>query len=90
MKKKLIFSTQFKRDFKHYRNRPDFLQIINGVFQMLEYGIPLPPEMLPHKLVGNYRGCMECHVENDTLLIWVDEKNNTIRMLRLGSHSELF
>lgn len=57
---------------------------------MLEDGVPIPPEMRPHKLVGNYKGCMECHVENDTLLIWIDETNDTILLLRLGSHSELF
>lgn len=33
---------------------------------------------------------MECHVENDTLLIWIDENENLIRLIRFGSHSELF
>lgn len=33
---------------------------------------------------------MECHVEGDFLLIWIDEASNTIGVLRLGSHSELF
>ena len=33
---------------------------------------------------------MECHIENDTLLIWIDEELNIIKLLRLGSHSELF
>lgn len=34
---------------------------------------------------------MECHVERDFLLIiWIDEASNTIGVLRLGSHSELF
>ena len=33
---------------------------------------------------------MECHIENDTLLIWFDKNNNTIELVRLGSHSELF
>lgn len=33
---------------------------------------------------------MECHVENDTLLIWFDKENGIIELVRLGSHSELF
>ena len=41
-------------------------------------------------LTGNYSGCMECHVEGDFLLIWIDETNKRIGVLRLGSHSELF
>lgn len=41
-------------------------------------------------LTGNYAGCMECHIDGDFLLIWIDEAENTIGILRLGSHSELF
>jgi len=26
----------------------------------------------PHMLKGDYQGCMECHVENDFLLVWID------------------
>ena len=33
---------------------------------------------------------MECHIENDTLLIWFDKNNNVIELVRLGSHFELF
>lgn len=33
---------------------------------------------------------MECHIQGDYLLIWLDEKNDVIELVRLGSHSELF
>ena len=33
---------------------------------------------------------MECHIENDTLLIWLDKTENLIKLVRLGTHSELF
>ena len=41
-----------------------------------------------HPLTGEFRGCMECHVESDFLLIWVDD--DYIEVVRIGSHSELF
>ena len=44
----------------------------------------------PHELTGNYKGCMECHVGNDFLLIWIDTSKDVIEVIRLGSHSELF
>ncbi|MDE5821650.1 MAG: type II toxin-antitoxin system YafQ family toxin [Paramuribaculum sp.] len=44
----------------------------------------------PHPLTGNYRGHMECHVENDTLLIWWDKESDIIKLVRFGTHSELF
>ena len=48
------------------------------VFRMLENEIELPPEYKAHKLIGNYKGCLECHVEGDFLLIWIDENTGII------------
>lgn len=66
------------------------MESLTAVVSLLENGLPIPAVMRPHKLVGNYRGCMECHIENDTLLIWIDFNVNMIKLLRFGSHSELF
>ena len=30
----------------------------------------LPPEYKPHPLKSNYKGCMECHITSDWLLVW--------------------
>jgi addiction module RelE/StbE family toxin len=32
----------------------------------------------------------EAHIESDLLLIWHDVDENTIALLRIGSHSKLF
>lgn len=37
-------------------------------------------------LSGDYAGHMECHVENDFLLIWIDDE--VVKLVRLGSHSD--
>lgn len=39
-------------------------------------------------LSGDYKGCMEYHVENDLLLVWID--GDIINLVRIGNHSELF
>lgn len=41
-------------------------------------------------LSGDYSGYMECHIENDFLLIWIDETTEIVKLVRIGSHSELF
>ena len=51
---------------------------------------PIPAEYRPHMLIGDYTGHMECHIENDFLLIWYDKDADVIKLIRLGSHSELF
>lgn len=87
---KVVRTTQFKRDIKHYMHNREAIEGLTAVVSLLENGLPIPAVMRPHKLTGNYKGCMECHIENDTLLIWIDMVANEIKLLRFGSHSELF
>jgi mRNA interferase YafQ len=81
---------QFKKDLKHYLNQPKKLHKLYELVDLMRNGEPIPAEYRPHILVGNYAGHMECHIESDFLLIWIDETANIIKLIRLGSHSELF
>ena len=47
----------------------------------------VPNEYKPHLLIGNYKGFMECHIENDFLIIWFDEDADIIKLVRLGLHT---
>lgn len=60
------------------------------MLKLLKNEQPIPAEYQPHMLHGNYQGCMECHIQGDFLLIWIDPDTNIIELVRLGSHSELF
>ena len=88
--KTIKYSSQFKKDFKKYRNDKAKVEKLLDVFRMLENEIELPEKYKLHKLIGNYKGCWECHIDGDFLLIWIDETSQTIKVVRLGSHSELF
>lgn len=90
MQKKLKKSTQFKKDLKKYIHKPSKLLALKTVTKALEQTGHVPMEYGPHKSHGIYEGCLECHVEDDFLLIWIDEVNNIVRLLRLGTHHELF
>lgn len=88
--KTIKLTSQFKKDLKKYQNNPRKLDGLERVVKLLrETGI-VPNEYKPHFLTGNYKGFMECHIENDFLLIWLDEEADLIKLVRLGSHSELF
>lgn len=50
----------------------------------------IAPGSIHHMLYGDYKGHMECHVQNDLLLIWFDRTSDTVVLVRFGSHSELF
>lgn len=83
-------TSQFKKDLKRYKHREDILDKLEVILGLLAAGEPIPEENRPHLLTGNYRGYMECHVESDTLLIWWDKEAGVVKLIRFGSHSELF
>lgn len=88
--KTLRFSHQFKKDFKRYRNNPAKVDSLNNILMLLKNGTAIPAEYHPHTLSGQYKGCMECHIGPDFLIIWQDEATDIVYLVRLGSHSELF
>ena len=88
--KTLKITTQFKKDLKRYKNRTKVIEKLEFILGLLQNELSIPEENKPHPLTGNYRGHMECHVENDTLLIWWDKESDIIKLVRFGTHSELF
>lgn len=86
----LKLTSQFKKDLKHYKYKIEIIDKLEVLLKLLVNGQPIPAENKPHILTGNYRGYMECHVESDTLLIWWDKEEGIIKLVRFGSHSELF
>lgn len=88
--KALKITKQFKKDLKKIQNNPQRKNNLRVVLGLLRTEGALPQKYKPHLLLGKYKGYMECHIENDYLLIWFDETSEIIKLIRLGSHSELF
>lgn len=89
----LKLTSQFKKDLKRYKHKTEIIDKLEDILKLLVNGLPIPAENRPHVLTGNYRGYMECHVESDTLLmllIWWDKEEGIIKLVRFGTHSELF
>ncbi|MDE5609089.1 MAG: type II toxin-antitoxin system YafQ family toxin [Bacteroidales bacterium] len=88
--KSLKASSQFKKDYKRFRNNPKKVKKLFEILNFLKNESAIPETYRPHLLTGNYAGHMECHIEGDFLLIWFDPNTDQIDLVRLGSHSELF
>lgn len=86
--KQLHFTGQFKKDYKRIKNNPSKVEAFKRILDYLIQGNPIPQVHKPHPLKGNYKGCMECHIGDDFLLIWID--GDIVELIRIGSHSELF
>jgi mRNA interferase YafQ len=83
------FTNQFGKDLKKMERRGKALGKIKKVIRKLVNEERLEPKFKDHKLIGNYQGRRECHIESDWLLIYklIDTE---IIFERTGSHSDLF
>lgn len=88
--KEIRKTSQFKKDFKRIKNDIGKQRTLFEIITCLENDKPVPEKYDPHPLKGNWKNYMECHIEDDYLLIWYDKLSNKIELVRLGSHSELF
>ncbi|MGN8541629.1 type II toxin-antitoxin system YafQ family toxin [Helicobacter pylori] len=81
---------KFTKDLKkHILNQKIELEIFDLVVENLRNQIPLDEKFKDHALVGEHKGCRECHIKPDVLLVY-RVKDNVLTLVRLGSHSELF
>jgi len=89
----LLITTQFKKDLKKLKKRKSDFELTAKTLRLLrEKGVKgIPLQMQPHRLRGKYVDNWECHLKPDLLIIWMQfETPRTIRLVRIGSHSELF
>lgn len=87
----LEYSGQFKKDLKLMNKRGVNLNDLRKVLDYLIIEGQVPISYKPHILSGKYKGVWACHINPDWLLIY--DINNSIKLVRLvrtGSHSDLF
>ena len=91
MRYEVKFTNQFKKDLKLAQKQGKDTDKLFEVIEKLAYGEILDCKYRDHSLTGNYKGCRECHVEPDWLLVYEIMDDVLVLMLyRVGSHSELF
>lgn len=88
--KEIRKTSQFKKDFKRFAKDVEKVKTLMSIVEKLERGEFISDEFYPHPLKGEWKNYMECHIDDDYLLIWFDKEESIVRLVRLGSHSELF
>lgn len=87
-------STAFKRDYKRVKATPrhnkDIDSLVSAVITLLLTDQALPSRNRDHALGGGWAGYRDCHIKPDLVLIYRKPDAETLRLARLGSHSELF
>lgn len=84
-------TTKFKRDYKRERKTdPKLPGIFAAAIELLASDSDLPASMRDHSLTGDYKGYRDCHLKPDLVLIYGKGTPGVLKLVRIGSHSELF
>ena len=84
-----LYTKQFEKDLKKMEKRGRPLEKIKGIIKKLVNEGRLDARNKNHKLICNYKGRRECHIEGDWLLIY-KLTDSEITFERTGTHSDLF
>ena len=86
-------TTAFKRDYKRElkgRHKATLDADLITVLGALVADQPLSAKHRDHELTGDMGGYRDCHIKPDLLLIYQKSGLDSLCLVRLGSHSELF
>ena len=83
---------RFKRDYKREKKGPHAKTLdaaLIPVIEALASDEPLESRHRDHALTGDWRDHRDCHVKPDLVLIYRKPDDDTLQLVRLGSHAEL-
>ena len=85
-------TNQFKRDYKREAkslHRISLQSDLTAVLVALVHDEPLSEKLRDHALTGNWKDHRDCHIKPDLILIYRKPNDESLQLVRLGSHSEL-
>jgi len=86
------WTSQFKRDYKRESKgqHRDTLDLdLFPLVETLANDQALEARYRDHALTGEWKDYRDCHIKPDLVLIYKKLGEDTMRLVRLGSHSEL-
>jgi mRNA interferase YafQ len=87
------FTSRFYRDYKREKRNPnnrDLQLRLEALIEILAMDENLPARFEDHALVGKFVDHRSCHLKPDLIVIYVKEGSEVLRLVRLGSHSNLY
>lgn len=87
---KLFQKPSFKKGLKKYKHDKKIINELEIIIDFLVNEKEIPKKYHNHKLIGNYAGMMELHLRPDDLLVYFKIEKESITLVAIGSHSDLF
>lgn len=83
------FDRDFRRELSGVHGKK-LEKLVNEATAMLADDKPLPRRYRDHALSGAWTDHRDCHLRSDLVLIYRKPGEDSLELVRLGSHSELF
>ena len=84
-------SSRFKKDYKLACRQKKDINLLKDTVEKLRNKEKIPAKFKDHKLSGDLQEYRELALNPDWLLIYqIDERNQELKLARLGSHSALY
>lgn len=86
------WTSRFKRDVRREMRgiyNKTLQKDLNSVVDLLQVDAILPERYHDHPLSGSLKDVRDCHIRPDLVLIYRKVGDDTLELVRLGSHSEL-
>jgi mRNA interferase YafQ len=90
--REIRYTTRFRRDYrreKSSRHRRSLDGQLMEVVLLLAADTPLPRRNFDHPLSGEWSDHRDCHIKPDLVLIYRKPDDDSLELVRLGSHGEL-
>lgn len=89
MKYAIFRTSSFKKAYK--KLVPTDQELVLTIVLKLANGENLDEKYKDHLLIGNYKGCRECHIKPDLLLIYkINNDEVELVLVEVGKHAKLF
>ncbi len=86
------YTSRFKRDYRREqsgRHGKKLDVLLMEAVNLLAADEPLPRRYFDHPLSGEWNDHRDCHIKPDLVLIYRKPDDDSLELVRLGSHSEL-
>lgn len=91
MNRSIVWTTQFKKDYKLALKRHLDIELLDNIIRSLSHGETLPEKNKDHALAGDWAQHRECHIQPDWLLVYrIEDDVLVLTLARTGTHSDLF
>lgn len=90
--REIKYTSRFRRDYRREKSGvhgKKLDKLLMEAVNLLAADAAMPDRFRDHALIGEWNDCRDCHIRPDLVLIYRKPDEDSLELVRIGSHSEL-